>query len=402
MKIIFLTSAIERKAGYWRAFFLARYLSEFGHETMVICHNRTPSIKMVKKRADNVNILLLPSLVTSRKNLFYNVLSQAITLLLHIGLNLFYILNSDIDVLHTFDALFPQNAVPTFFFKLTGKKVFVDWDDWWGKGGSLDLFFSGAYKIAIPMLTFLEEKVPLCADACTITNNTIGQRALMTGICDKKIHIIPNGANTEDIHNFDMNKAREDLNLPKDAFIYTSNIKKTSFGTKTFNEINPILLAHKHVLESKPEAKLMLMGEGGRERWIAEARLLKINKNIIYVGYQPSRLFGKYLSSSNFFLLPLGDTIFNRARSLQRLMDYMAAGRPIITTSLPENLKIGADCCFFINPSFEPRELSEKIVYAINNPELCETMGENALKKAQRHSWKNCASHLEKIYTQHL
>ena len=407
MRILFLTSALERVAGYWRAIHLARQLVALRHEVTVVCQRNERSFQCDHKIIDGVRLYLLPPLFTSEESIFQSAMRPALMFFMQTGLNILRGVTSDIDVLHTFDALLPQNALPTILSKRRRPShrplVFVDWDDWWGRGGILDVFSEGVYRKITSFLTFMEEKVPLYADGVTVTNQILGKRAIGVGVKPEDLFVIPNGADVEKIKSLDMYDARKFLRLPPKAVIYATYPKKAvhvRYG-KRFMERNSVLLAHKTVVAAYPNAFLLLLGRESEE-WMAEAKSLGVDKRIISVGFQPADRYSLYLSASNFFIFSIKNTVFDRARSPLRIMDYMAAGRPIIATDLPEIKEVAHGCGLFFRPC-EPGNLAEKILHAIREPDLCKKMGELARERAaKRYSWSALAQQLEKAYYQML
>lgn len=319
------------------------------------------------------------------------------------GLNILRSLTSDIDVLHTFDALLPQNAVPTLLSKIKRAShkpaVFVDWDDWWGRGGILDVYSKGVYRKITSFLTFMEEKIPLYADGVTVTNQTLRKRAIDVGVNEKKLFVVPNGADVDKIKPVDTYDARKRLGLSCKAVVYGTYPKMYIRHEKSSMGRNNILLAHKTVVAAYPETFLLLLGRES-EGWMADAEFLGIDKHIISVGFQSADKYSLFLSASDFFLFLIENTVFDRARSSLRVLDYMAAGRPIIATGLPEIKKVIDGCGLFVR-SGKSNDIAEKILYAIREPDLCKKMGELARERAVRHySWSSIAQQLERIYYQ--
>lgn len=379
---------------------MARHLAELGHHVTVVCQRNTPSFYSTNKIKDRVYIYSLPSFVTSIKNP-RDAVKHASTIFIQMGVNCMLPLKS-FDILHVFDALFPQNALPIIFSKMKSPArkpiIFVDWDDWWGRGGMLENL-KGIYRITIPFLTFLEEKMPLYVDGVTVTNETLKKRAISVGVKPQNLFVIPNGTNIEAAEPFDMYETRRRLNLPCDTVIYTYNAYDGSpWETPRALGKNILLLAHKIVVDSFPNAFLLLLGKGCKT-WLAEARSLKIDRNIICVDFQPADMYPLYLAASNFSLLILLDTAFNRARSPLRLMDYMAVGRPVIATGLPEIKRVLAYSDLLIKPDADENDLADKILKAIRNPALCKNIGEAAREKIKKQgTWRIISRQLERIY----
>jgi glycosyltransferase involved in cell wall biosynthesis len=412
LSILFLTSAWYCVAGFWRTFPLARELAKLGHKVTIVCQRNDRFSQCNHMIIEGVEIYLLPPLSASVDFIWQRANARAtmrstLANSTQIGLNILRSVTSDIDVLHTHDALLPQNALPTIFSKLKARAfqkpvVFVDWDDWWGRGGFLDQLSRGFYRPLTSFLTFMEEKTPLYADGVTVTNQILRKRAIGVGVSEKKLFVIPNGADVEKIKPLDMYDARKRLGLPLKPVIYTyCNPYPYAGRGKDFMGKNVILLAHKAVLAEYPDTFLLLMGGKG-EDWMADAKFLGIDKRIIRVGFQPADKYTLFLSASNFFLFPAENTIPDRARSPLRLAEYMAAGRPIIATGLPEIKYELNGCGLFIN-SGKTSDLVEGILNAIRKPDLCKKMGELSRERAVKlYSWSSLAQQLEMAYYQML
>jgi len=397
LRIVFLSSAQEMSAAYFRAFFLAKYLVERGHEVSLIATNRKATLDATKKLLDGVNVFLLPSLVASDANLLLTWLSRMSTGFMQTPFNSILQVTSNFDVLHSFNVMFPWTATPTLlsrfsrFLRIHNRKIFVDWDDWWGRGG-LFSHYGGFYSLIDPLTTFLEEKVPVYADAVTVINETLKKRALSVGVKSQNLFIVTNGANTDFIKPLNISDARQKLNLP------IKNVIHTHLGDLGQASIKLLMLAHRKVVRRYPNVLLLFVGLR-RER-IDFVKSLNVTKKVICIERQPYYKVPLYLGASDVFLLPMQDTLFNRAATPLRLCDYLAAGRPIIATALPEIEKIVCDCGFLARPG-DPEDLADKILNIIGKPNLCKRMGKRARELAEtKYSWRIAAKQLEKVYDQ--
>lgn len=401
-RIVFLTSSTHGGGTYIRAFFLGKYLAKEGHEVSLLAISEKVTLRATKKLVDGVNVFLLPSVIFSAPphNLLLNQLSRILSSCMQTLLYCILTIISDCDIFHSFDVVGPQNAVPTLLSRtacssrVQDRKIFVDWDEWWGKGGVFSLY-SGVYPLIAPLLEFMEEKIPHYADAVTLLNETLRQRALWAGLEPENLFVIPTGADTESIRPLNIHDAREKLNLPIENIIYTQ------VGLLPLEAFKLLMLAHKEVLRSCPDALLLLMGriEKGRLDFV---KSLNLTKNVISVGWQPYDKYRLYLGASDVFLLPMQDSLYDRARNPLRLGDYLAAGRPIIATGLPEIKKIVGECGFPAEPD-DPMDFADKILQMIRDPDSRKEMGKRARELAEtKYSWQILAKQLEKVYSHFL
>jgi len=399
-KIIFFSSAEEMAGTYFRAFFLAKYLVKEGHKVLLILRSKEPSLKIVRKLLDGVNVFLLPSLVTHETSSLVGSSSRVATVFMNTIQNCLLEIANDFDVIHSFDVMWPQNAAPLLvsnlerLLRIRHIKIYADWDDWWGRGGIISLY-KGLYRLMAHPIGFMEEKFPRCADYVTVTTEILKYRALQSRIKPEKLFIIPNGANVEDIKPLDRNTSREELNLPLENKICTQ-IWSSSRDLQSFKLL---LQAHKKVTKVFPEALLLFVGR----MKVSKAQMnfiksLDLSRNVMFTGWQPYHKYSLYLGASNVLLLPMQDTIFDRARSPLRLGDYLAAGRPIIATALPEVEKIVSHCGLVAAPN-DAKDFGEKLSKILQNADLSEEMGKRARELAERkYSWQILAQKLEQIY----
>lgn len=396
LRILFVSSSFERVGTGARAFFLSKYLAKRGHSISLILTGKNPSFRVNRKIVEGVDIFLLPSFVSfDMTNLALGSLSRVLTSYIQTLLNVIQEIASNYDVVHVFDAMWPQNVGPMLFFKISHLlrvkkgRLFVDWDEWWTKGGLLN--YGGLYSLAFPMVQFLEEKMPLYADGVTILNDALRQRALRVGVKSENLFVIPTGADVDSIKPMNFQAARKKLGLPLQSLIYTH------VGPLENEPFKLLMKVHELVCKYHPESLFLLIGKI-RENQASFIKSTGESKRILYVGYQPDYKFRQFLSASDIFILPLPDTVYDRARCPLRLADYLAAGRPVVATALPEIRKILSKCGLLAKPE-NAKEFAEKILELTRNQSLRLEMGKRARKLAEeKYSWQILAKHLEDAY----
>ena len=158
---MFLSSTSARSGTYFRAFLLGKHLVREGHKVLLIVSSTKTTFGTTRKVVDGVNIFSLP-LLASSKSLLASIFLLSTTMT-HTLFNCILEMTSNFDILHSFDVVGPQNVTPTLFSKLSrflrihDKRIFVDWDEWWGRGGIYS--FSGypwMARLSNRIVTFLE------------------------------------------------------------------------------------------------------------------------------------------------------------------------------------------------------------------------------------------------------
>jgi len=90
-----------------------------------------------------------------------------------------------------------------------------------------------------------------------------------------------------------------------------------------------------------------------------------------------------YQCGCDFTVINKTDTEQNRHNFATKIGEFLALGRPIITTGLGEVKYFLEDgvSCLYVDPG-SPRQIAEKIALLINNSELCTSIGENGRRIA--------------------
>ena len=404
LRIVFLTSSTHHGGTYVRASLLSRYLAKEGHKVSLINSSGKASFNADRKRVDGVDVFTLPSLLASPSNIFLRASSRIATSFMHTLFNCVLEIASDSDILHSFDVVAPQNATPTLVSRILrplrnhAHKIFVDWDEWYGHGGWFNAGYQ-AYFPMMPLLSFLEEKVPLRADAVTVPCEALRQRALGVGVKPENLFVIRNGANVDFIKPLSAYETRKKLGLPIRNVIYSH------FGSIDMKSLNFLMVVHKKVVTCYPNALLMFASLRKEQMKFVRTRVksLDVARNILCVEWQPYDRYPLYLGASDILLLPLQDNIFDRVRSQGlRLSDYIATGRPVVATGLPEITKAMSECALLAKPD-DPEDFASKVLRLMGDPNLREELGKRARKLAEtEYSWQIVAKKLEQAYHQYL
>ena len=406
LRILLLSSAHPQEPTYFRAFSFGKYLTKLGHRTSLIVTSGKKSFCVARKSIDGVDVFILPRMhVRGHRVSEPSLLGQSLRIvsrsLTQTLLNCVMADISDFDILHSFDAAAPQNAIPTLMCKILrllrghSQKIFVDWDDQWGTGGLLSKTVYSRQKLLCRSVDFLEKRMLLSADAVTVLNETLGKRALYMGVKPEKMFVLPSGANVDLIKPFNVFDAREKLGLPPKKIIYAviGHLEDESFKL--------LMRAHKKVVKHHPDSTLLLVRPLRHHADFVKSS--EMIRNVILVeGWQPYEKLILYYAASNVLLLPMHDNLWTRTRTPLRLYDYLSAGRPIVSTCLPEIAKLIQACGLLAIPG-DPDDFAERVLTLIENPDLRKEMGRRGRELVvDRYSWQICTRRLEKVYSRFL
>src|SRR5262245_58066638 len=206
----------------------------------------------------------------------------------------------------------------------------VDTDDWEGWGGWNDLL---PYPRAAKMLFAWQERDLLRrATAVTVASRTLEARVRGFGVPPEGVFYLPNGINR--IENEELrieNRSAADVH-PQFSIV---NSQLTLLLYTRFWEFDgrDLVAALVPIAAGCPMARLLVVGRGERgeeQELLRLARRAGVASMIDYRGWVEPAQIPALLSSADVALVPMNDTLINRARGLAKLLELMAAGLPLV------------------------------------------------------------------------
>lgn len=209
-----------------------------------------------------------------------------------------------------------------------------------------------------------------------------------------KVFYINNGVDIEAFNKAIEQEKLHDEDLEADKFnvIYVGAIRPV-------NNVGNILDAAKLLKENK-DIQFLIYGEGNQKKMLENRIIDEGLTNVKIKGYVNKRYVPYILSKSSVNILNYSDTQYNwsRGNSSNKLFEYMASGKPIIST-----VKMGYSIIKKYNCGFElekntPQALSEAILRVKNMPkDEYEQLGVNAKKGALDFDFKILTQKLVKV-----
>ena len=115
--------------------------------------------------------------------------------------------------------------------------------------------------------------------------------------------------------------------------------------------------------------------------------------------FKPHKLIPFYLKAADILLANYSSKCMSLEwMSPVKIFEYMASRTPIVATRVGRMIEICDESeCVLTNPD-DPKDLSEKIEFLMNNYELQKKLIENAYSKAKEHTYlKRCRKIIEFI-----
>lgn len=297
------------------------------------------------------------------------------------------------DIVHGFDSR-PAVVLPAIYAqKARGIPLVLDWCDWWGRGGTNTERANPLVRTVMgPLETFFEEAFRGYPDGATALGQPLYRRALSLGAPVERTMELPQGCDLQGIYPLDQAEARRRVGLPQDG-VYLGYL-----GVLRHKNLPFLLDIMQAVRASRPEVKLLLIGNHKVD--LAPAWQRGAQSYIVETGWIDYQQVVSYLSASDVLLLPLLDTVANNGIWPSKANDYLAAGRPIVSTRMDvledlwqrrrPGLLAGND---------DPQRFTAAVLALLADPDLRRKLGANARQAAEEEfDWVELAGRLEAFY----
>jgi len=160
-----------------------------------------------------------------------------------------------------------------------------------------------------------------------------------------------------------------------------------------------LLEAFTRLAPSVPDAELVMAGEGSERRAVEKAVPEELRDRVTFVGrIDPAELAQVFGRSSVVCAPSLGGESFGIV-----LLEAMAAGRPVVASSIPGYAAVARDGVDgILVPPGDPSALSEALRRVFADPAAARAMGEAGRERARRYDWPVVASEVEEVYADAL
>lgn len=379
MRIIILNHNIRGIGTYIRCFHFATHLVQFGHTVTLL--TSIPSFSLLPRieEKEGVSIVCMPDIVGKR--LRNGGLGPVDTLL-----RCFYVLGGKADVVMSFDHR-PAVLFPSLVWKFLRRKPLVsEWTDLHGTGGSLSNRSGYMQKIIGPYENFTERISKKIADHLVVISSGLKEMALGLDIPESKITWISGGADVKNIQLRPKREVRKQFGLPEDK-------KIICYSAGTQYDLDLLVKTVNLIQTHREEAIFVTTGAymepGFREK-------IKDKTRIWELGFLPYEKYSTLLSAADVFLFPFTNRQLNIGRWPNKIGDYMAAGRPIVTNPTGDMVGVFKQHAIGLLAQEDPEHFCSQVLRLLDNEDLSSEYGRNARVAAEKHfDWMMLTRHLE-------
>ncbi len=394
LKVLYLTKFIIDRHGFARSFHLAKGLVRLGHQVDFVAAN--PSSQGCKEIRDGVRIITFPDISPS------SVKKGGLSVIDVIS-RLYHFWHSDADIIMVDSGFRPVTGVVGHILAKHLEIPYVcEWWDWVGKNGMYDRK-SRFYQYTLGQWDhYYELKDKKQADGIVALSRVLRQRAHSLGLREDQTCIIHGGCDIVDIDASRapevMQRWRMKMHLPEDAFV----IGFAGMDAHEAEDIQPFLAAVKQLRDFYP--KLYWLSTGGTlsDRW---RQLYQVGDEYIELGWIDYDGYVEALLAANVLLLTQEKHLINEARWPNKLGDYLAAGKPVLTTEVGEVVHFSQEQrqhgLIFVD--WESESMIRMLKSLIRDHSLCEQLGKaNRLLAEGSASWAQRAVQLDCFLQQTL
>lgn len=382
MRIILINHNQIGQGTFFRCYGFGKELAKLGNEVTLLTTSRINRFKITKTIQDGMKIVQFP-------DLFFGKLRNGLCLW-NTSRRILFLLKRDFDIIHAFDTR-PVVIFPALFYKYKYKTpLIIDWADWWGRGGTTKersgrLFASTIGKIE----TFFEEYFRQFADFATSICSALKNRLIHLGYSESNVILLPQGTKFNNLGQFDKNYCRKVLNIDLNSPIIGH------LGTLFKNDAKLLFDSIKNVRKEIKDIKLILIGR----HKLNLNRFKGMNNFVFKTGEIEEKKIPVYLSACDILVLPLENNIANNGRWPSKINDYLASGKPIVSTPISDIKIIFEREEIGILAEDTPEDFSNAILKLLKDKNLQTCLGQKGRKYAEKRlNWEILASELNKFY----
>ena len=298
--------------------------------------------------------------------------------------------NERFDVVHCV-ASRPTVFYPGLFMRKAGRcpTLIYEWEDSFSEGGVALEMRGALYDRLFGWIEkYYEEKLAKCADGVIVVSDFLKKRAVRLGVDGRKILKQIKGMPEISLDLPEKNWAKKQVlgrNRTGPVFTYVGSIYDADLSL-LFRAFEEVSRAHSNI-------RLRLLGYNRK-------RSGRIPNNVTILPRIPEEEYRLNLAATDVFVLPLKCSTANISRYPSKFGDYIAAGKPVVATPLPEIKRIiDRGRCGYVAEGDSVEAFGNAMLTALGDRKNRELLGRNGKEYAERHLyWRRIASNVIEFY----
>lgn len=218
-------------------------------------------------------------------------------------------------------------------------------------------------------------------------------RLTAMGVTASHIMVEPDGVDLERFNKLpDLKEARKNqIDLPRSAEVIGYAGAFTAMNT--LDKGVGLLLGALKRMKAHPKSMLVLAGGSSSDvaRVRSQAKALRVDDRVIFRGHMRSKDIPMLLAACDVLVYPAPastHSYFQRDTSPLKLLEYLAAGRPIVCADLPPLKDIVDDSVVSFATPGEEASFAHWISWILGHPKEAAKKAAEGKKRVQRFSWE--------------
>jgi glycosyltransferase involved in cell wall biosynthesis len=202
------------------------------------------------------------------------------------------------------------------------------------------------------------------------------------GIPLHKMTAVPMGVRTDLCAAADLSRTRQVLPPGVPCVLYLGTLNRV-------RRLEFLMHAFARVLAVRPEALLYVVGQGDHpeDRTFLESEALSLNlgASVVFVGQLPQPEALTYVQEADVCVSPFHPTPILQSTSPTKLVEYMAAGKPVVANDHPEQKRVIEESGGGISVPYDESAFAAAIVELLRDPGAARAMGERGRRYVLEH-----------------
>jgi glycosyltransferase involved in cell wall biosynthesis len=235
------------------------------------------------------------------------------------------------------------------------------------------------------LIVWIQDFIVKNSEAVIAPTSYIRRYALMRGVKDERISVIPNGVDLRVFHRGIESDLRSKLKMGgREVCLYFGRFDEWA-GAHMLRQLGSIFE------QKRPDARFLLVGGGSAQANFA--------KNTVLINEVPHNKVPEVIAIADVVLVPFPENEVSHAASPLKLFEAMAMGKPLVASSVSGIEEVIENGCNGLLAS--PSNLEEwvnAVETILDSKQLQAELGDNAHRCVRKYDWNLLALQLEDVF----
>jgi glycosyltransferase involved in cell wall biosynthesis len=237
----------------------------------------------------------------------------------------------------------------------------------------------------------LERRILRSSNVVFVINKQLRDYAVGMGADPRRVALLGAGIDTERFNpRVDGGKIRKQFHVREDETVLF--FMGWLYDFSGIREVASSMLSHKN----EPKIRLLVLGRGDLYEHLQNLQKNELKNRLILVDWQPYEKVPQYVAASDICLLPAYDNDIMRSIVPIKIYEYMACGKPVITTKLPGIMREFGNGNGIVHVN-SPNEVIRMAAKLSTDKVKLRELGSRATNYVKDYSWDNIAARFETI-----